>query len=122
MEDISKAIDEILGSDEGRNNLKNIAAMFGLELPDGLADNSSDGASRTEPSADMPFGGIDIDTIFKISQLMQKLNGDDDNTRLLKALKPHLKNDKKIDEAIKLLRLISLLPELKQLGLFGGLL
>ena len=122
MEDISKVIDEILGSEEGRKNLRSVASMFGVELPDGLADSTSGGSSQPENSADFPFGGLDIDTIFKISQLMQKLGGDDDNTRLLKALKPHLKNDKKIDEAIKLLRLISLLPELKQLGLFGGLL
>ena len=122
MEDISQVIDEILGSEEGRKNLRSVASMFGVELPEGLADSTSCGSSQTESSADFPFGGIDIDTILKISQLMQKLGGDDDNTRLLKALNPHLKNDKKIDEDIKLLRIISLLPELKQLGLFGGLL
>ncbi|MBE6884366.1 MAG: hypothetical protein E7487_07140 [Ruminococcaceae bacterium] len=129
MEDISKAIGEILGSEEGMKNLRGVAAMLGIDLPGEFADSAvhTDGStsSNSSDSSDFAngiFGGIDLDTIMKISQLLQKLSCDDDNTRLLKALKPHLKNDKKIDETIKLLRLVSLLPELKQLGLFGGIL
>ena len=124
MEDISKAIGEILGSEEGLKNLQSVAAMLGIDLPSELtgpfSHTDSNGSNNTS-SHDNPFGEIDLDAILKISHLLQRLSCDDDNTKLLKALKPHLKDNKKIDDAIKLLRLVSLLPELKQLGLFGGL-
>ena len=53
-----------------------------------------------------------------------KLTSDDERTALLKALRPLLseQRQKKTDEAIKLLRLMSLLPVLKDSGLLGNLL
>ena len=56
---------------------------------------------------------------------MKKQNKDDDNTRLLIALKPHLSDErrKKVDKAISLLKIVKFLPILKENGfesLFGG--
>ena len=49
-------------------------------------------------------------------------NSTDKNIDLLTALKPHLneKNQSKIDQSIKLMRLLALVPLLKELGIFGG--
>ena len=56
--------------------------------------------------------------------VMGKLSTDDERTALLKALKPLLSESrrKKADEAIKILRLVSLLPLLRESGLLEKLL
>ena len=53
-----------------------------------------------------------------------KLSSDDERTALLKALRPLLseQRQKKTDEAIKILRLMSLLPLLRDSGILGKLL
>lgn len=60
----------------------------------------------------------------KLVPIMSRLNQEDDSTRLLMALRPLLGEERrrKIDEAIKILQLMRLLPMLRDmggLGLFG---
>lgn len=60
----------------------------------------------------------------KLVPIMSRLNREDDSTRLLMALRPLLGEERrrKIDEAIKILQLMRLLPLLRDmggLGLFG---
>ena len=114
MEDISKALNEILGSEEGRKNLQSVASMLGVQLPE------EPGASQGEKRNGLQPTGVDADTLMKISQLMQRMNSDDKNTQLLRALKPHVHDQKKIDEAIRIMQLLSLLPMLGEYGMFGG--
>lgn len=78
----------------------------------------------TDNESDDIFGGINIDMFMKIGEIMSKMSEQDKNTELLLALKPHLRdeNQAKIDTAVKLFRLISLLPYLKDSGLFENLL
>lgn len=102
-------------------------------LSDNKTDKStSDEAGRTDneekfttdTESDDIFGGINIDMFMKIGEIMSKMSEQDKNTELLLALKPHLRdeNQAKIDTAVKLFRLISLLPYLKDSGLFENLL
>lgn len=88
----------------------------------GQADNEEKFTTDTE--SDDIFGGINIDMFMKIGEIMSKMSEQDKNTELLLALKPHLRdeNQAKIDTAVKLFRLISLLPYLKDSGLFENLL
>ena len=53
-----------------------------------------------------------------------KNTGEDDRTRLLLALRPHLSEPRqqKVDTAVKILRVIDLLPALRESGLLGKLL
>lgn len=69
------------------------------------------------------LGNIDINTIAKISQIMGSLNTHDDNVDLLLALKPHFgeKRRKKVDDAIRIMQLVKVLPLLKETGIFGSL-
>ena len=102
-------------------------------LSDNKTDKStSDEAGQTDNEEKLPtdtesddiFGGINIDMFMKIGEIMSKMSEQDKNTELLLALKPHLRdeNQSKIDTAVKLFRLISLLPYLKDSGLFENLL
>ncbi len=87
-------------------------------------DNKNTAEDGGTGENDELFGGIDIEAVLKIGEIMSKLNEPDKNTQLLLALKPHLReeNRAKIDTAVKLFKLISLLPYLRESGLFDKLL
>ena len=69
------------------------------------------------------FDGLDLDALMKIMGLLEQMNKPDDNERFLLALKPLLRdeNKTKIDSAVKILKLLALLPILKESGIFGKL-
>ena len=69
------------------------------------------------------FDGLNMDMLMKLMSLFGSMNQQDDNERLLLALKPLLREEKrcKVDTAVKMLKLFALLPILKESGLFGGL-
>ena len=62
--------------------------------------------------------------LMKISSLLQNVQQETPATSLLHALRPMLKPErrKKVDEAVKIIRLLSLLPILQQSGLLKGFL
>lgn len=115
MDDISEKLAEILNDPESLNRVR--------EMAEGLL-----GGQKTEPQKPTDInsifegGGLDAAQIAKIMSVMSRLkNGIDDNrSNLLLALKPHLSAPRreKVDTAIKLLKLIDLLPFLKDSGLF----
>ena len=94
-----------------------------LSDDDGNSENKDEENNTPDESGDDIFGGINIDMILKIGEIMSKMNEQDKNTELLLALKPHLRDENraKMDTAVKLFRLISLLPYLKDSGLFENL-
>ncbi len=65
-----------------------------------------------------------LNTLMKIAPLLGTFNQEDDNTRLLYALRPLLKieRQKKLDEAIKIMRMLRFLPILKEQGILQGIL
>ena len=65
-----------------------------------------------------------LNTVMKIAPLLGSINQEDDNTRLLHALRPLLKSErqKKLDEAIKIMRMLKFLPLLKEQGILQGIL
>lgn len=89
----------------------------------GNTSEKSNGNEEEKESDSFDFSGIDLDMIMKLGEIMSGLNSTDKDTELLIALKPYLKekNQAKIDTAVKLFRLISLLPMLKETGLFDNL-
>lgn len=103
--------------DSGSFDFSKIAQMLsgmggGASLPN---------APTTQEQSDMP--NIDINMILKLQQVFSSMNVNDKNAQLLKALKPHFseKRSKKVDQAISMMRLMSMLPMLKESGIFTGL-
>ena len=82
------------------------------------AENSTEKEGGEDSSEGGIFGNIDPETILKLIDIFSKLNSPDKNTELLMALKPHLRteNQAKLQRAATLLKIISLLPLLKDLG------
>lgn len=85
---------------------------------DEKADNKAD-SGRSEGL----FSGLDPEMLLKMLSLFETLNQPDDNERFLLALKPLLReeNRPKIDSALQLIKLFSLLPILRDSGLFEKL-
>ena len=96
-------------SEQDMENLRETAAaLFGKQ-------------EEQQSSAD-PFSslGIDAQMISKISGIMQAMNREDSRCELIRALKPLLKPERqhRADEAIRLLKIISMLPLLREQKLF----
>lgn len=85
-------------------------------------DAPEDSASEPEPEDGGLFSGLDIGSIARIAGLLGQAGKTGDDERFLLALKPLLREENrgKVDTAVRLLKLISLLPLLKESGLFGG--
>lgn len=65
-----------------------------------------------------------LSLVSRLGPLLSQAGREDDATRLLRALRPLLGHarQKKVDEAIRILQMLRLLPLLKESGVFSGLL
>jgi hypothetical protein len=83
-------------------------------------DRLKDVASTIAPSL-MPSQGRngDLSLPSGFTRIMQNINSKDEKTELIKALKPFLcdEKQKRADEAIRLLKLISIIPLLRELNI-----
>lgn len=120
MDDLFSSLENFINSPDGKKQLDDLSKMFNTNETSTNDTNSSD---NNENNKGFDFSGIDINMIMMIGQIMDGLNSEDENTKLLKALKPHLKEEKheKIEKAIKILKMLSILPLLKDSGILGGL-
>lgn len=114
MDDLNQKLAQILNDPESMNRVKEMAESI-------LSQNE-----KQEQPEDSVFGIPDSAELGNIMSIVSKLNqkNDDARTNLLAALKPHLSEPKreKVDTAIKILRLLDLLPALKESGILGKLL
>lgn len=100
------------GSGPQLDQLKGLTSLLG-----GIQNQAS-------PSPDTPAPGVDpemLQSIVKMMPLLSSFRQEDDSTRLLHALRPLLgpERQKKLDEAVKLLQMMRLLPLLKGSGFLG---
>lgn len=100
------------------DNIEDI--LRALAEDDPQENDTQDGAQ--EGSDGGLFSGLDIGSMAKIAGLLSAAGSTSDDERLLMALKPLLREENrgKVDTAMRLLKLISLLPLLRESGLFGG--
>ncbi len=147
MDDLAGKLNEILNSPEGMAQVQSLAQMLGQSQqesgspapssPSGA--NNGNGASlgalssllggMNNSSPATAGGGAlpDANTLQMITRLTPMLSAarqEDDSTRLLHALRPLLgpERQKKLDEAIRLLQIMRMLPLLRQSGLLSSLL
>ena len=106
-------IGEILSSlsDEDMEKIKNVASA--------VMNNEKQDEKKNDLSS-----VFNNDMLSGISKISNAFSQDDERTALIKALKPMLSEEKqqKADEAIKILKLINLIPLLRDSGLLSGLL
>ena len=119
MDDIASKITELLGDPEGMKRISDIASS--------LMSSQREEKKEEPPQnqgfnlSDMQIDPVQMGSIMKVMSMLKNQNQEDDNTRLLIALKPHLSEErrKKVDKAISLLKIVKLLPILKENGLMN---
>lgn len=86
------------------------------DAPDTAADAADEGKGGL-------FGDLDPTMLLTMMSLFESLNKPDDSERLLLALKPLLReeNQRKIDSAVKFMKIFALLPVLRESGMLGKL-
>ena len=132
MEDISAMINQFLSNPQAMEQIRGVAQSLGMGDMQAPPQQAAQGnqpampsfgqhASATEQAEPM----LDLGSIMMLQKAMAMFKDEDDNTRLLRALRPHFSEErgKKVDDAIRILQLIRLLPLVKEMGLgsiFGG--
>ncbi len=123
MEDLSAKLTQLLNDPEGMKQLQSMAQ--GLMGEGGLDLSSL--MPQEQPKQSIPdisglMSGVSPDQINMMMKLMSAFNStkEDDRTRLLMALRPHLtdKRKQRVDQAVKLLKLASVLPLINESGIF----
>ncbi len=108
MDDFSSKLNEILNDPQSMEKVRRMAENL-------LGDDS--------PEETPPADTLDPAQLNTALSLLAKFNagGNDPRSNLLNALRPHLSESRqaKVDTALKLLRLIDLLPYLKESGLLN---
>lgn len=107
MDDLSEKIGSILNDPESMQQLQELAQMF-----------SSGGDASPAPSPPAEASGMpDAAALLQIGQMMQKAPADN-NAALLLALRPHLgeARQKRVDKAVRLLRMWAVFRMLRETG------
>ena len=109
MEDISQILSSL--SDDDVEQLKNVASSF---FPQGEKEQPKEKKPPKEETEQ-----LDFESMKKIMNILKLLKSDvhDPRCDLLYALKPMLKEKRreKVDQAAKMLQLLSVLPKLREL-------
>lgn len=136
MDDLSQQINQILSDPQSMQQIQGILSSLGGMGNGAGAPNPTPAPAPAPvpapaPAANSGLGGITggitpemLSMMAKLGPLLGQVNREDDSTRLLRALRPLLSGarQKKVDEAMKILQMMRLLPLLKESGVFSGLL
>lgn len=124
MSELMNKLNDMLGSDSS-SDLKNLINNFANNSDNKSSDTSSNNNSNYDNSnndEDDKFSNfnIDFETIMKIKTIMDALNTkkDDPRAKLLKSLKPYLKESRKnkVDQYIGLLNMSQVFELFKNSG------
>ena len=137
MDDISSKIIQILSDPQSMQQLQNLAQSLGLSAPSEAAPPPpppSGGMDMNQlgnllaqfgmgPQTAPAAPSIDMNSILQIQKAMQLFTQSNKNVELLRSLRPLLseKRQKKVDDAVRIMQLVQMLPMLKESGLFGAL-
>ena len=117
MDDLADKLSGILNDPESMERVKAMA--------ESLFSGNSESAAETRPFKEALGGNMgddlpDVGAIMRVVNLL-KSQGNDNRSGLLMALKPHLSEERRerVDKAVKILRLVSLMPLLKEQGILN---
>ena len=127
MEDLAAAVQSILNDPQSMAQLQGVMNSLGMNPPQAPAPASPPVQQKPAPLNLLnTLNNSDPMTamLLRAAPLLASANREDDSTRLLAALRPLLgeARQKKLDEASKILKLLHLLPLLKESGVLQNIL
>ena len=126
MDDLSAAIRDLLQDPQSMAQIQNLAQSLGLNdtAPAPSAVQNPLQALLPAAAAAPPNTDPTLSALIRAVPLLQKAGEEDDASRLLTALRPLLSESrqKKLDDAGRILKLLHLLPLLRESGLLQNIL
>ncbi len=121
MEDLNDKISRLLSDPNSMATLRAAMASLG-----GTAEDTppSTASPTSPPPSTSPLDGLpDLSMLQKLAPLMGAFSQEDDDTRLLQALRPYLhgEREQRLEDTMRMLRLTKLLPLLQEQGILGKL-
>lgn len=122
MDDLNDKIARLLSDPNSMAKIQGMMAALGGGESPVPTEAPPPPPAPSEPAPSLPQGGLpDLSMLTKLAPLMGAFSKEDDDTRLLQALRPYLhgEREQKLDDTMKMLRLTKLLPLLQEQGIFG---
>ncbi len=123
MDDLFGKMQDLLKDPESMKQISELAQMLQSETNAASAPPAAEPCNETEAD---DSGGFPFDPmmLMKLGEMLNSSQKPDENTALLMALRPHLKEERrsKVDRAVKLLRLMSIWSTLKESGMLQNFL
>ena len=112
MSDIQDKINKILNDPEALKQVQSLGAQLGL--------SGAQAVKQPSPEPPKEEGGDVMNALARFAPVVSGLSADDDVSRLLSALRPFLSEEKreKLDKAQRLMKLVRIIPLIKDSGLF----
>ena len=111
-------------SDNNENMIGNLLSNLDTNKLSGLLSSfgQNNNAENNNNNPLSGLGNMDMSMLIKLQSLMKNMGKEDKNTRLMDALKEHVKPSRvpKIEQALNIMKMMTMLPMLKEIGLFGG--
>ena len=144
MADIMETVNSILSDPSAMEQIKALGGMLGIgessenevSPPKSTEQTSADSvasllsslggtgksaavSTQNVPAVSMPSPEM-LGMIMKFAPILSSMNEENDSTRLLHALKPFLseKKQRRVEQSVKLLGIMRILPLVKEIGLF----
>lgn len=125
MDDLNEKISRLLSSPDSLQKIQAAMAALGQAPANESAPPIPSAPPDTAPvrtnQTDSAFSSLDIGVLTKLAPLLSSISQENDDSRLLHALRPYLHGDRahRLDETVKLLQLTRLLPLLQQQGVLS---
>lgn len=123
MDELTDKITQLLNDPAGMDMVKSLAGSL-LSGGTGNTDKASGQSGKNMPAAksnsnDLGLNPQQMATIMKVITALKNTDENDEQIRLIMALKPHLSpaRQKKADNAAKMLKIARLMPMIKSSGL-----
>lgn len=117
MDDLNEKLTQLLTSPEGMAKIQSVMSALGETAP-------APEEPKPVPAAPAPAGGgmPDLAALTKLLPLLSGMGQENEDTRLLQALRPYLhgQREQRLDETMRLLNMMRLLPLLQEQGILGG--
>ena len=111
MDDLMEKLQSVLNDKDSMQQIRELASML------------TGSGEQNDQSSPPPVDGLgDISKLMQLQSVMTQAAKPDKNIALLLALRPLLKeeNQQKLDRVVRLMRLMSVWPLLRESGLLGG--